>query len=377
MIGPPDGGRAAPSRRCRGRGIVTLLIPLLVACGFGSDQTEDVPSPVCASGQIDGEVVLLSRPGQMSPEVIDRFERRYAVDVKELFYETDDEMLSRVTAGADPFDVVLLPQDLAAILWRGGQLYTLDPIALPGRVNLDARLTQPTADAEGFYTVPLVWGTVGIGLNVNVVADAAETNWGLIFDLSRAWIYAGRVSLLDDPRQVMAAAMFYLGYSPNSTDRDQVREAGRVVAEATAHLRGFDSDDYATRLADGGLDLAQGRSDDFMAALPPESDDFLYVLPREGAAVWLESMAIPITSQHPCSAHSFIDFILEPRTGALVADHIGEATPNTASMSHLRPETAANRTLYPTRQARERLVLLQYTEELDLLYAEEFALVAE
>ena len=373
MIGPPAGGRAAVSRR---RAIVTLLIPLLVACGFGSDQTEEVPSPVCASGQIDGEVVLLSRPGQMSPEVIDRFEERYAVDDKELFYETDEELLSRVTAGADPFDVVLARQDLAAILWRGGQLHTLDPIALPGRVNLDAQLTQPTSDSEPFYSVPLVWGTVGIGLNVNVVADAAETSWGLIFDLSQAWIYAGRVSLLDDPRQVMAAAMFYLGYSPNSTNRDQVREAGRVVAEAKAHLRGFDSDDYATRLADGGLDLAQGRSDEFVAALP-ESDDFLYVLPREGAAIWLESMAVPVTSEHPCSAHSFIDFILEPRTGALVADHIGEATPNTASLSHLMPETAANRTLYPTLQARERLVLLEYTEELDLLYAEEFALVAE
>ncbi len=377
MIGPPDVGHSAASRRRRRRGIATLLIPLLVACGFGSDQTEDVPSPVCASGQIDGEVVLLSRPGQMSPEVIDRFEERYAVDVMELFYETDDEMLSRVTAGADPVDVVLLPQDLAAILWRGGQLHTLDPIALPGRVNLDAQLAQPTSDSEGFYTVPLVWGTVGIGLNVNVVADAAETSWGLIFDLSQAWLYAGRVSLLDDPRQVMAAAMFHLGYSPNSMNRDQVREAGRVVGEAKAHLWGFDSDDYATRLADGGLDLAQGRSDDFLAALPPESDDFRYVLPREGAAIWLESMAVPITSQHPCSAHSFIDFILEPRMGALVADHIGEATPNIASLSHLRPETAANRTLYPTLRARERLVLLQYTEELDLLYAEEFALLVE
>ena len=357
--------------------IMALLMPSLVACGFGSDQTEEVPSPVCASGQIDGEVVLLTRADQISPDVIDRFERRYAVDVKELFYETDDELLSRVTAGADPFDVVLLRQDLAAILWRGGQLHTLDPIALPGRVNLDTQLTQPTSDAEGFYSVPLVWGTVGIGLNVNVVADTAETSWGLIFDLSQAWIYAGRVSVLDDPRHVMAAAMFYLGYSPNSMNRDEVREAGRVVAEAKAHLRGFDSDGYAARLADGGLDLAQGRSDDFMEALSPDSDDFLYALPREGAAIWLEVMAVPITSQHPCSSHSFIDFLLEPRTGAVVADHIGEATANTASLSYLMPETAANRTLYPTLQARERLVLLDYTEELDLLYAEEFALVAE
>ncbi len=370
------------SRRIRGRrrlrpGISTFLVLFLVACGFGSEQTEEMSSPVCASGQIDGEVVLLSPPGQISPEVIDRFERRYAVDVRKLFYETDDGLLSRVTAGADQFDVVMLRQDLAAILWRGGQLHTLDPIALPGRVNLDAQLTQPSSDTEGFYSVPLVWGTVGIGLNVNVVADTAETSWGLIFDLSQAWIYAGRVSLLDDPRQVMAAAMLYLGYSPNSTNRDQVREAGRVVAEAKAHLGGFDSDDYAARLADGGLDLAQGRSDDFMVALPPGSDDFLYVLPREGATIWLESMAVPVTSQHPCSAHSFIDFILEPRAGALVADHLGEATPNTASLSFLMPETAANRTLYPAPAARERLVLLQYTEELDLMYAEEFALAAE
>ena len=354
--------------------MAVVLVLLLVACGLGSDQTDEAPSPVCASGQIDGDVVLLSRAGQMAPEVIDLFERRYAVDVTELFYETGEELLSRVTAGADPFDVVFLRQDLAAILWRGGQLHPLDPIALPGRVNLDVQLAEPPPGVEGFYSVPLAWGTVGIGLNVNVVAEGSRPSWGLVFDLSQAWIYAGRVSLLDDPRQNMAAAMFYLGYSPNSSNRDEVREAAAVLAEARAHLSGFDSERYATRLADGGLDLAQGRSDDFLAALPPASDDFLYILPEEGASIWLESMVVPVTSQHPCSAHSFLDFVLEPRMGALVADHVGKATPNTASLSFLMPETAANPTLYPTRQARERLEVLHYTEDLDRLYAEEFAL---
>ena len=356
------------------RGLWVVLIPLLVACGLAADPAAEVSSPVCASGQIDGEVVLLSRADQLPPEVIDRFERRYGVDVIELLYETDDDLLSRITAGENPFDLVLLGEDSAAILWRAGRLFRLDPIALPGRINLDTRLLPPTGDAEGFFSVPLAWGTVGIGMNRNVVAEDADPTWGLVFDLDQAWVYAGRVSVLSEPRQVMAAAMLFLGFSPNSADRDEVRQAGRLVQEASAHLSGFDSESYATRLVDGGLDLAHGRSDAFQAAFPPDSKDFAYVVPAEGAPIWLESMVIPITSQHPCSAHAFIDFLLEPRTGALVAEHTGKATTNNESLSYLAPETAANRALYPDTETRRRLEILSHTEDLDMLYAEEFAL---
>ena len=348
-----------------------VLLVVLVACGVAQTEPEEPSQPVCAAGQIDGEVILLSRPDQLSPLVIEQFERRYGVDVVELVYETEDDLLSRVTAGADDFDVVLLADYLVEILRRSRRLFPLDPIALPGRVNLDPMFAQPSDDTE-FYSVPLVWGTVGIGLNVNAVGEDAEPSWGLVFDTYRAWIYAGRVSLLEDGRQVLAAAMLYLGYSPNLADRRPVREAADLVAAARSHLGGFDSEGYASRLVEGGLDVAHGRSDAFLDAFPPDTTDFRYVIPREGAVVWVDSMAVPTTSRHPCSAHSFIDFVLEPRIGAEVANYAGVATPNLVAVDYVLPELAANPGIYPTPEVRSRLEFLVYMEELDRLYAEEF-----
>lgn len=365
---------AGPLVRRRRRAAVLVGLALISgACGAVQPRPEVDPAPpVCAAGQIDGDVILLSRPDQLSPLVVDRFERRYGVDVVELTYETEDDLFSRVTAGADGFDVVLLTDYAADILRRGENLLPLDPLALPGRVNLDPKFTEGTNGDGVFYSVPLVWGTVGIGVNVNAVGADVQPTWGMVFDTYQTWIYAGRVSLLADGRQVLAAAMLYLGYSPNSADRVQVRRAADLVAAAQAHLGGFDSDDYASRLVEGVFDVAHGKSDQFLEALPSATADFRYAIPGEGAVAWMDRMAVPITSRRPCSAHSFIDFILEPRNGAEAANYSKVATPNLAALQYVLPELAANPSVYPPPEVQDRLELLIYNEEIDRLYAEEF-----
>ena len=314
----------------------------------------------------------MSRADDISPEAIDRFERRYGIDVVSLVYESEDDLLAMVTAGAEAFDVVVVPDYLAETLRRGDTLYPLDPIALPSRVNLDPMFAGLADGPEPFYSVPLVWGTVGMGVNLNMVGRDVDPSWGLLFDTYQAWVFAGRMSLLEEGRQVMAAAMLYLGHSPNLDDQRRVAEAASTVADARTFLRGFDSEDYASDLVEGGLDVAHGRSDRFLAALPPDSGDFRYIIPREGAVVWLDVLAVPTTSQHPCTAHSFIDFVLEPRNGAEVANYTGVATPNLMALEYVLPELATNPLIYPSPAVRSRLEILDYSEDLNRLYAEEF-----
>ena len=369
----PTPGRRSP--RCRIPGLLLLLVALgvlLSACDVTRSEPERPRAPVCAAGQIDGELVLMSRADQISPDAIYEFERRYGIDVVGLEYDSEDDLLARVTAGADDFDVLVVPDYLAETLRRGDTLYPLDPIALPGRVNLDPMFAGPSVDSEPLYSIPLVWGTVGMGVNLNMVGKDVDPSWGLLFDTYQAWIFAGRMSLLEEGRQVMAAAMLYLGHSPNLDDQRRVAEAAALVADARAFLRGFDSEDYASDLVEGGLDVAHGRSDLFLAALPPNSGDFRYIIPREGAVVWLDMLVVPITSRHPCTAHSFIDFVLEPRIGAEVANYTGVATPNLMALEHVLPELVFNPLIYPPPNVRSRLEMLDYSEDLNRLYGEEF-----
>lgn len=347
---------------------------ILVACGSGITEPELAPPPVCAAGQIDGDLILMSRENQIPLQVVEDFERRYGIDVEHLIYESEDDLLTRVTAGAGDFDVLVTADYLAEILRRADSLFPLDPIALPGRINLDPVFFGLASDLNPFYSVPLVWGTVGIGLNLNMVGENVDPSWGLIFDTSRSWVFAGRATLLEEGRQVMAAAMFYLGYSPNLDDRRRVAEAAALVAEARAVVRRFESVDYASDLVEGGLDVAHGRSDKFLAALPPDSGDFRYIIPREGAVIWLDTLAIPRTSKHPCTAHSFVDFVLEPRIGADVANHTRAATPNEAALEYVLPELVIDPLVYPPSEVRSRLETLNYSEDINRLYAEQYLL---
>ena len=358
------------------RGLIALLAAasLASACG-GDDLTIGVPEPpVCASGGPDSDtLILFNWPDYLPEEVIRKFEDRYAVTVEQRTYESNEEMLSQVQARAADFDVIVPSDYMVDIMRRDGLLLPLDPIALPGRINLDPLFDERPFDPEGEYSVPYLWGTVGIGVNVNVVGDDQEPSWSLIFDESVVERFAGRVSLLDDPRQTMAAALMYLGLSPNSESREEIRAAADLIAAVRSNLAAFQSEDYARDLADGALDVAHGRSDVFFGAFESDSNDYRYLIPGEGAVAWVDNLAIPITAAHPCTAHAFIDFLLEPRHAADLANFTGHASPNLEARQFIDIELLADPAIYPPDEVRATLEFLVDTDDAAFVYVEEFA----
>ncbi len=357
---------------------VALLLGLGMAAACGTDSASSGPEPVvCAAGQIDGDLLVVNQTSSPVFTAVEQFERRYGVVVEEQSYDSDEELLSRISARADPVDLILMEESLAYVMGRDGLLLTLDSLAVPGRSNLiprfdPARWRYPVEVGEGFLWVPYLWGTVGVGVNVNLATPEIEPTWELIFDLDRAWVYAGRISLMEDPRQALAAALLYLGHSPNTDSPQQVAEAADLVAATRALLTRFDSTDYARRLVDGSVDVAHGRSDVFFEVIPENSTDFDYVIPREGAVIWMDVMAAPVTARSPCTAHSFIDFILEPRISAGMSNASRLASPNREALDYINPLLTRNPVIYPPPETMNALVRLELDEELERLYSDEF-----
>lgn len=355
-----------------------LLFGFALAAACGADGASSEPEPVvCAAGQIDGDLLVVNQTSSPVFTAVEQFERRYGVVVEEQSYDSDEDLLARVSAGADPVDLILMEESLAYVMGRNGLLLTLDPLAVPGRSNLiprfdPARWSYPAEVGEGFLWVPYLWGTVGVGVNVNLATPEIEPTWELIFDLDRAWVYAGRISLMEDPRQALAAALFHLGHSPNTSSPQQVAEAADLLAATRALLTRFDSVDYARRLVDGAVDVAHGRSDVFFEVIPDGSADFDYVIPREGAVIWADVMAAPVTARSPCTAHSFIDFILEPRISAGMSNNSGLASPNREALDYINPLLTRNPVIYPPPETMNALVRLELDEELERLYSDEF-----
>ena len=343
------------------------------ACGSGDLQVDAPERPLCAAGEIDFDpLVLANWPDYMPPEVIAGFERRYGITVRVVTYESNEEILSAVQARADNFDVIVPSDYMVDIMRKDGLLLPLDPIALPGRLNLDPLFDDVPYDPDGTFSVPYLWGTIGLGVNTNVVPVGVEPSWGLIFDPQRSVDFAGRVSLLDEPRQALAAALMYLGFSPNSRKADEIEAAAAVVGIAKQHLAGFQSDGYADDLVDGALDVAHGRSDAFFQAFTPGTSDYRYLIPVEGTLAWIDNFVIPVTSTAACTAHAFIDWVLEARNGADLANYTGYASPNVEAYPFLDPNLLSNPAIYPPESARDRLEFLVDVGDSEIIYVDAF-----
>jgi spermidine/putrescine-binding protein len=180
--------------------------------------------------------------------------------------------------------------------------------------------------------------------------------------------------MLDDPREAMAAALSYLGYSINSTNEDELREAADLISETTSRLAAFDSDQFEDLLISGETAVAHGYSGDFFTAFAEAEnpDDYLYVIPEEGAVRWVDNMAVLADAPHPCTAHTFLNFILDARNGAQLTNWNFYGSPNTAAEEFVDAEVLEDPAIYPPEDVLANLEFLENTGDVETLYTDLF-----
>ncbi|HEX6255013.1 MAG TPA: spermidine/putrescine ABC transporter substrate-binding protein [Euzebyales bacterium] len=346
------------------------------ASAAASDGTEvaEAETVQCDAGEVDGELVLYNWTEYIDPELIDKFRDEFGVDVIEDFYPSNEEMLARVQGGGSGFDVVVPSDYMVGIMIDQDLLLQLDKDAIPNAENVAEDFTEPPFDPELAFSMPYQWGTTGLGLSLADTSDDPEATWGWIFDPEMGGDLDGRISMLDDPREAMAAALSYLGYSINSTNEDEIREAADLIAETTDRLAAFDSDQYEDLLISGETAVAHGYSGDFFLNFDENDawDDFVYLIPQEGAVRWVDTMAVLADAPHPCTAHAFINFILDARNGAQLTNWNFYGSPNAAAEEFIDAEILEDPAIYPPEDVLEQLQFLEDTGETETLYTDLF-----
>ncbi len=334
-----------------GRALVAVIAGslALAACGASPAAPTGVEPAVCAAGQIDGDLRVHLPGDVLPPDVTPAFASRFGVEVEVSQFASVDELIAQVEARVSDFDLIIADQDTIRIMVEGELLVPLSPEALPGRSNLMTMFTDPPYDPGSAHTTPYIWGTVGLGVNTNVVGRDVPATWGLVFDPELADRFAGRISVLDDSRYALGAALRYLGYSMNSENADQISEASELLASARMRISEFTSAEDSVDLVNGATDVAQGPSDRMFDAFEEAEawDDYQYVIPVEGAAITVDALAVPVTAQAPCTAHAFMDFLLDPMRGVQVAVWNRSASPNAGANELIPTQLASDPGLYP------------------------------
>lgn len=311
--------------------LLTVLAMVIAACG--SDDAGDAPAVECEEGQTDGDLNFYNWSEYIDPDLITAFEEEYGVSVTESFYESNEAMLSQIQSGVT-YDLIVPSDYMVGIMIEEGLLYELDKDAIPNYDNLDDDFVGLPYDPDGAFSVPYQYGTTGLGVNLEAVGDLFTPSWALLFDPELTTQFPGGVSVLNDPRETMGAALKYLGYSLNDTELEHLQEAADLIAEAKAGIATFDSDQYDEALVGGEVAVAHGYSGNMIVGIgdADNPDQYTYILPEEGATLWIDNMAIPTDAAAPCTAHTFIDFLLDAENGATLTNWNYYGSPNGAAI---------------------------------------------
>lgn len=300
----------------------------------------------------------------IAPEVLREFEQTYQAKINYSTYGSSEEMYATLKAGNPGYDVVFPADYLVQRMAQEGLLMPLDLAAIPNRRHLDPRFLNPAYDPENRYGLPYQWGTLGIGYNLEAIG-APIASWAAMFTPR----YAGKIAWLDDARYTLGAVLMALGYDPNTHNPAEISRAKDFLLRQKDTIATFAPDTGQDLLTQGDVDLAFEWNGD-VAQVMQNNPDLRYVVPKEGSIIWVDKLAIPTGAKHPALAATFINFILQPRIAAKIANLTHYGSPNlTARQQGLIQETdRANPVIYPALATIDHLQALQDVGDARPLY---------
>ena len=304
----------------------------------------------------------------IDPEILTMFEEECGVRVVYDTFSSNEDLLAKLQAGATGYDVIVPSDYMVTIMMQLGLLKELDHANIPNLENLADRFREPSYDPGNRYSVPYQWGTTGIGYDADVF-DTPPASLATLFDPEQAAQYAGKISLLNDGREVIGAALKYLGYSLNSTDPAQLEEAKQVILAVKPYVLTFDSDTFDDLLVSEETSLALAWNGSiYLAISESEGRNLGFAVPEEGLTIFTDNLAVPASAPNPYTAEVLINYLLDPEIGAMVTNFTHFASSNEAALPMIVDEIRNDPGIYPPEDVLDRMEFIADVGETTALY---------
>ena len=296
-------------------------------------------------------------------EILADFKADTGIGVVYETYDSSDVLEENLLAGGARHDVVVLNGTMLAR--HIGLFRSLDRKRLANVRNMDPAIMQRVSawDPQNDRGMPYMWGTTGIAFNSAMIVErhpnAPTRSWRMLFDPDVVARFADcGVYLLDEPDEVIPAALNFIGEDPGSRDIAVIAKAEPVLAAIRPYVRRFHNLAQIDDLANGRICLAMGWSGDMHQARAHASA-IEYAIPDEGALMWFDLMAIPADAPRPDYAYRFIDYMMEPKVIAKASNHVFYANGNIAAKPHLDRRLTADPGIYPPPSVGKNLYALR------------------
>ncbi|MCY1497439.1 Putrescine-binding periplasmic protein [compost metagenome] len=303
----------------------------------------------------------------LEPDTLSSFEQRTGIKVVVDHFDSLETVESKVLTGRSGYDLVLTAGQHLTRAIASGALQPLDKTQLPHFQGLDAEFTGHMAafDPGNRYAGLYVWGTTGFGYQRQAIevrmADAPLDSWAMLMDPAVVSRFADcGVSFLNDPNEVFAAAMRYLGLDINAQNLDDLRKAEAHLAKVRPSIRYFDNDRNINDLANGDTCLAMSWNGNVAIAAGQAEQAgkpyaIHYSIPREGTLIWFDAMVIPKDAPHPQAGLALMDHLMRPEVIGAITNNIHYANAVPAAAATVEPAILADPGTYPPAAVRATL----------------------
>ncbi len=292
--------------------VFALTVPLSACSGGGSQRVVNV----CGWGE------------NIDPDLIDQFEKETGITVNYQEADSNETMYARIKQGGTDYDVVVPSDYMIGQMVQEGLLAELNFDNIPNYSLIDPQYKNLAYDPDNKYSVPYTWGTLGIIYNSTMVEEEIDS-WGALFDGR----YSGSIGMIGNPRDAIGAALMYLGYSVNTTDESQIREAYQLIANAKSEnvYQGFFMDQLYDKMEAGETAVCVYYAGDFLS-MHENNPDLRFVVPKEGSNWFVDAMCVLKDAEHKEEAEAWINFICKTESSLANMDYIWYASPNAEAL---------------------------------------------
>ena len=273
--------------------------------------------------------------------VLDEFTAQTGIKVNYDTYESNESMYGVLKNDGASYDVVIPSDYMISRMIEEDMLEPLDFDNIPNFSDIDPNLKNPDYDPENQYSVPYMWGLLGVIYNTAMV-DGAPDSWSILFDEN----YSGQILMFNNSRDALGVALKYLGYSYNTTDPAQITAATDLLIQQKPLVQSYVMDEIFEKMQGNSAAIGAYYYGDYLT-MADVNTDLAFCLPKEGTNLYVDAMCIPKGAENKANAEAFINFMCSTSVGLANVEETWYSSPLLSVREELDPEVSEDPYAYP------------------------------
>ena len=276
------------------------------------------------------------------------FEKLTGINVNYSTFATNEELYAKLKGGGTKYDVIVPSDYMISRMINEGMLEKLDLSNIPNVKYMDDTIDS-SYDPTGEYSVPYMWGVVGIIYNTKMVDENDDFGtWDILWDAK----YTGSILMFSSPRDAFGIAEKKLGYSYNTEDPDELAAAAEELKRQKPLVQAYVADEVFDKMGGGEAALAVYYAGDAITMME-DNPDLEFIVPREGTNIYTDAMCIPKDAPHKEAAEMYINFMCETKVALANCEYTCYSTPHTEAFEYLDEETQTSYS-YPDEEVKAK-----------------------